>query len=311
MLSYTIKRHTTITINIDLINNSFTNRWKDYLVRTLKRVPNLTWSTNRHTPLFNVRINPTGHFQKLKESFELLQEHYGTDYSSEINELANLFENPKDLKQSHLNIWHRHFTTNAVEFVTNQETKHLIPRTDTPNDVIFATIHALNQHTHELEILTYPNVARREPIKSKSYFGICSANSKNLDDSESLWGNGNQEPPGEDFTFDNEYNYTVWMADDIQGKDHFKCWYDEDDASNDDIWGNTFMSPNILLDPDRINATTMDNPEFRQFVLDSKKPINRYPIGNIIDVENIDWTVLHRGTLISIELDGVVLWKAE
>lgn len=312
MLSYTIQRlNKTFTINIKLIDNSFTNRWKDYIIRTLKRVPNLRWGTNTHAMIHYGTMNPISHFQKLKESFELLQKHYGTDYSSEITELNHLLENPKDLKQSHLNLWHRHFTTNAVDFVTNQETNHLIPRTETPDDVIFATIHLLNQYTHDLEILTYPNIKRREKLKNKSYYGIRSADARNLGDSESLWGNGNQEAPDEDFTFDNEYNYTVWMADDIQGKDHFKCWYDEDDASNDDIWGNTFMTPNIMLDPEMIHATTMSDPEFRQFVLDSNKPINRYPIGNIVNIENIDWTVFQRGKLTSIELDEMILWKAE
>jgi len=312
MLSYTIQQfNKTATIKIKLIDNSFANRWRDYIIRTLTRLPNLRWVVNKHmlVPHYS-RMNPISHFQKLKESFELLQKHYGTDYSSEITELNHLLENPKDLNQSHLNLWHRHFTTNAVDFVTNQETNHLIPQTDTSDDVIFATIHALNQYTHGLEILTHSNIERRVVLKNKSYYGIRSADSINLDDSNSLWGNGNQEPLGEDFTFDNDYQYNVWIGDDIQGKDHFKCWYDEDDASNDDIWGNTFMTPNLILDPYMIYAATMDNPEFRKFVIDSNKPINRYPIGNIVNIENIDWTVFQRGKLISIELDGETLWES-
>jgi hypothetical protein len=54
-----------------------------------------------------------------------------------------------------------------------------------------------------------------------------------------------------------------------------------------------------------IYGTTMNNPEFKQFVIDSKKPINRYPIGDILDMENIDWNLFKKGKLISIVLDGV------
>ena len=313
MLSYTIisRLNKISKIEIELLDNTFTNRWKDYLVRTLKRLPNLSWAATIH-PMFNYgKIDTIGHFNKLKQSYELLQEHYGTGYSSEIAELAHLIENPKELKQSHLNLWHRHFTTNAVKFVTNMKSNHLILHTDTPDDVIFATIHAINQYTHDLEIITYPKIQRREKFRDKAYYGIRSATERNLDDSQSVWGDGNQEIPGEDFTFGQDYHYSVWMGDDIQGKDHFKCWYDEDDASNEDICGNTFMTPNVILDPYMINAVTMDNSEFKQFVLDSKKPINRYPIGNIVNIENIDWPVFYRGKLIRIELDGDILWKSE
>ena len=310
MLSYNIQRfnHTT-TVNIELIDNSFANRWKDYLIRIAKRLPNLSWSATKSPMLSYQKIDPINRFNKLKQSFELLQEHYGTDYSYEISELAHLINNPKDLKQSQLNRWTRHYVTTAYDFVCNLETNHLIPQTDTPDSVIFATIHSLSQNARELEMLTHPDIARRAWLKDKLYYGIRSADSINLDDSDSLWGNGNQEPLGEDFTFDNDYQYNVWIGDDIQGKDHFKCWYDEDDASNDDVGGNTFMTPNLILDPYRIYATTMDNLEFKKFVFDSNKPINRYPIGNITNINDINWNVFRKGSrIISIAIDGKTLW---
>jgi hypothetical protein len=297
MLSYTIQRFEKIvTINVKLIGNAFTNRWKDYLFRTIKRLPNLAWSTTARPMRNGGSIKPIDHYHKIEQSFELLHEYYGTDYTFEIAELMHLIKNPKDLKQSQLNRWHRHFTTSSVKFVANQET----------NVVIFASINALNENVHDLEILTHDNIERRELLKDKLHYGIVSANSKNLKDVASLWTDGNQESPGEDFMFDNNHNHNVWLNDDIEGKDHFKCWYDEDDASNTDIWGNTFMTPNILFDPDMIYANTMENPEFKKFVLDSNKPINRYPIGNILNIEKVDWTIFKRGNrLISIELDGV------
>ena len=314
MLSYTVfKNTTTIQVNIKLLDTNFANKWKDYLIRTIKRLPNLAWKPGHNPIVNNGTIHPLNNFKKLKESFMLLQKHYGTDYSFEINELDNLIQNPKELTQSHLNLWNRHFTTNAMEFVMNQETNHLIPQTDTSDDVIFATIHMLNQCTQELESITsikHQNSTRIAPLKNKAFYSVRSADAINLDDSASLWGDDMTESPGEDFTFNNEYHHTVWMADDIQGKDHFKCWRNEDDASNDDVHGNEFMTPNIMLDPDMIYATIMDNPEFKQFVIDSKKPINRYPIGNIVDVDSINWDVFKKGKLISIVLDGETLWES-
>jgi hypothetical protein len=307
MLSYTIQRFEKIvTINIELLDNSFTNKWKDYLLRTSKRLPDLSWCAN-YRPMVNYGIiKPNDHFNKLIQSFELLQEHYRIDYTHEITDLHQLINHSVNLKQSQLNCWHRHFTTNAVKFVADQTTHHLITYTTTVDDVIFKTINLLNEHVHDLEILTQHKIERRESVKDKVFYGIVSGNSKNLKDVESLWTGGNQESIIENFTFDNDYNCTVWLNDDIEGKDHFKCWYDEDDALNTDIWGNTFMTPNVLLDPNKIYAILMDNVKFKKFVLDSNKPINRYPIGNILDIEKVDWTIFKRGNkLISIVLDGI------
>jgi hypothetical protein len=118
MLSYTVQQfNKTTTLDIELIDNHFSNKWKDYLTRTLERLPNLSWSPSTHL-LFNYSgLNPINHFHKLKQSFELLQEHYGTDYSSEISELLHLIKNPKDLKQSHLNLWGRHYINTSYDFV--------------------------------------------------------------------------------------------------------------------------------------------------------------------------------------------------
>ena len=168
MLSYTVQQfNKTTTLNIKLLDNSFGTKWKDYLIRTLKRLPNLSWSPSTHLMFNYGGINPISRFHELKQSFELLQEHYGTDYSSEISELLYLIENPKELKQSHLNLWGRHYITASYDFVTNFETNHLIPQTDTPNDVVFERIHALNQYTHDLAVLKYSSIERRAWLKNK------------------------------------------------------------------------------------------------------------------------------------------------
>ena len=54
----------------------------------------------------------------------------------------------------------------------------------------------------------------------------------------------------------------------------------------------------------------MDNPEFRKFVIDSNKPINRYPIGDIVNIDNVNWSLFRKGKLLSIVLDGETLWES-
>ena len=71
------------------------------------------------------------------------------------------------------------------------------------------------------------------------------------------------------------------------------------------------MTPNVLLDPNKIYANLMDNVKFKKFVLDSNKPINRYPIGNIVNINDINWELFRKGSkIISITLDGETLWEA-
>jgi hypothetical protein len=122
-----------------------------------------------------------------------------------------------------------------------------------------------------------------------------------------LWVSGHAE--GITDTFDpttEEYHYDVWINEDIQGKDHMKAWLDEDDLTQTDVWGNSFMTPNVMFDPHLIYASVIDKPDFIAEYKASGKTLNRWPLGKIVN--EVDWDSVEKGKISSIELDGTVLW---
>ena len=304
--------NTDVYIQIKLLNNSFVSNWKDYVTRTSKRIPYLVWSFHPHhvTQQLANNVNYKFFIFNLLKSFILLGKHYRIDYSAEIIELKSLLIDYSNLTQHHLNRWHRHFTSLAKSlnpFVSSTTF------TDTPIDKIHHAIHELNNNSHLLETLTYPKLSRiNKLVPNQMYYGLHAASTIHLEDNEAIWGTETVEYITEEFDFNNSsYNHTVWITDDILGKDHFKCWFEEDDPSNDDIEGNTLMTPNITFDPNKVFTKTIEDPEFQQFVINSNKKLNRYPLGDIVNVDEIDWNNITNLKLKSIELDGSILWKYE
>lgn len=304
--------NTPISIQIKLLDNSFVANWKDYVRRTSKRIPNLVWSFHPHhvTQQLVTNVNYKFFIFNLLKSFILLGKHYRIDYSAEIIELKSLLIDYSNLTQHHLNKWHRHFTSLAKSlnpFVSSTTF------TDTPIDKIHHAIHELNNNSHLLETLTYPKLFRiNKLVPNQMYYGLHAASTSHLEDNEAIWGTETVEYITEEFDFSTQsYNHNVWITDDILGKDHFKCWFEEDDPINDDIGGNTLMTPNITFDPNKVFTKTIEDPEFQQFVINSNKKLNRYPIGDIENIDEIDWNNITNLKLKSIELDGSILWKYE
>lgn len=313
MLTYNFHNNTdSFSIHIKLLDNSFVTTWKDYVTRTSHRLPNLSWALNPHnvTTQLDKNVNYKLFIFNLLKSFILLGKHYNIDYSQEITELKSLLVNYDSLTQQHLNRWHRHFTSLAKFFNPFETTPTF---TDTPKDVIHHAIHELNNNSHLLETLTYPNLVRiAKLIPNQLYYGLHAASTRNLENNEEIWGTETVEYIKEDFDFNTQsYNHTVWITDDILGKDHFKCWFEEDDPTNDDITGNILMTPNVTFDPNRIFEKTIDDPEFRKFVTDSNKNLNRYPLGDIENINDVPWDSITNFKLKNIELDNKILWKCE
>jgi len=304
--------NTDVSIQIKLLNNSFVATWKDYVTRTSKRIPHLVWSFHPHhvTQQLATNVNYKIFILNLLKSFILLGKHYQIDYNKEIVELKSLLIDYSNLTQQHLNNWHRHFTSLAKSLNPFVSTTTF---TDTPTDKIHHAIHELNNNSHLLETLTYPNLSRiNKLVPNQMYYGLHASSTRHLEDNEAIWGTETVEYIKEEFDFNNSsYNHTVWITDDILGKDHFKCWFEEDDPSNDDIGGNTLMTPNITLDPNRVFQKTIENSEFQKFVTNSNKKLNRYPLGDIENIDEIDWNKITNFKLKSIELDGDILWKSE
>lgn len=303
---------TNVYIQIKLLNNSFVSNWKDYVTRTSKRLPNLSWSFSPHcvTQQLVTNLNYRFIIFNILKSFILLGKHYRIDYNAEIVELKSLLIDYSNLTQHHLNKWHRHFTSlgkNLDPFVSSTTF------TDTSIDKIHHAIHELNNNSHLLEILTYSKLSRiNKLVPYQMHYGLHATSASNLEPSKAIWGTETIEYITEEFNFSAQsYNHNVWINDDILGKDHFKCWFEEDDPNNNDIGGNNFMTPNIIFDPNKIFTKTIEDPEFQQFVINSNKKLNRYPIGDIENIDEIDWNNIINLKLKSIELDGSILWKYE
>jgi hypothetical protein len=304
MLVYNFNNNTdSFSIRIKLLDNSFITTWKNYVNRISQRLPKLPWSLNLHNTIgqLDSTVDYSPIILNLIRSFVLLGKHYQIDYSKEISELNLSLKDYGSVTQHHLNKWHRHFTSLDKML---EPTKSIITFTDAPSDIIYDAIHELNTGAHSLERLTYPKLTRISNLfPNQVQYSIYS---------RGIWKTDAVEYINEDFNFDtHSYNHTAWLLDDILGKDHFKCWFEEDDPSNEDITGNLFMTPNVIFDPNRVYEKTIDDPEFKKFVTDSNKKLNRYPIGDIENIHDIPWDTIWNFKLKNIELDGKILWACE
>lgn len=291
-------------ICVELIDSPFVNKWKEYLVRTAGRLPAILWRFNSHGMAKHYKSDPLVLLRELHSSFEFLQTTLNLDFRLEIATLEHLISVPDELTQQHLNIWHRHFTTVATEYYSGKMT---IP-VGVSKEKMFHSFHALNQNVHDLEFMTYSKLSRRIPLGDKLQYSAYCADARSLDGSNALWVSGHAESVTD--TFDpntEEYHCDVWLNEDIQGKDHMKAWLDEDDLTQGDVWGNSFMTPNILFDPEMIYAAVLDNPEFRIEYLASGKPLNRWPLGQVVN--QVNWAAVNLSKINSIQLDGVTLWE--
>ena len=270
-------------IQVELLDNPFVNKWKGYLTRTANRLPDILWNFSAHGMAKQYKSNPTPLLTELYKSFVFLQTHLGLNFTKEIADLEHILEVPTDLTQTHLNTWHRHFTTVATEYYTG---RMKIPA-EVSVDEMFQRFHALNQNVHDLEFMTYPGLSRRIKVGDKLQYSAYCADARSLDGSNALWVSGHAE--GITDTFDpttDEYHYDVWINEDIQGKDHIKAWLDEDDLLQADVWGNSFMTPNVMFDPYQIYASIIDDPEFIADYKASGKKLNRWPLGKIVNDVN-------------------------
>jgi hypothetical protein len=291
-------------IVVELLDHPFVDKWQEYLQRTAARLPDILWRFNNHGMAKLYNLDPMPHLQELRKSFEFLQATLNLNYSTEINALDHLLVVPNDLTQQHLNTWHRHFTTVATEYYSGRMS---IPA-GVSQDLMFASFHALNQNVHDLEFMTYSKLSRRASLGEKLQYSAHCADARSLDGSNALWVSGHAETITD--TFDprtEEYHYDVWLNEDIQGKDHMKAWLDEDDLSQGDVWGNSFMTPNVLFDPEMTYAGVLDNPEFIADYTASGKPLNRWPLGRVVN--QVEWASINLSKIDSIVLNGVTLWE--
>lgn len=297
-------------IRIELLDKPFTRRWVEYMIKLSNRVPKINWYMTSQASNVRHMVPPTTNFhvQKMQNSFAYFQTHKVGDFTKELEEINWLLENPTELKQSHLNKWHRWFTTLATRFFGYGPEP--IPETATRDDLYFA-VHDLNGHAHRLEEYTYFDLERRRifPIKCMQW-STQAHNAHNLANLQNhIWDDMLDLETGTFDFFKESYHHTVWMHEDIQGKDQMKAWMDHDELYHEDITGNLFMSPNVTFDPLKIYSTILDREDFRKESLASGKTLDRPPLGDIINITEVDWNNMVNYNVVSIMLDGKVLWE--
>lgn len=296
-------------IVVQLLDRPFVHRWTDYLVKLSKRVPHIDWyitsqaSNERYmedwqTPKF---------IQKVHDSFVYFQKHNLGDFANIITEIEFLLKNPTHLKQSHLNMWHRWFTTLAGKYFGGNAEPY--PESCTKDELYFF-VHDVNGFAHRLEEYTYYDLERRRIFPICKQWSTQAHNAHNLNNlHNNIWDEMEYLEPGIFDFFNESYHHTVWMHEDILGKDQMKAWLDHDELGPSDITGNLFVTPNVTFDPYKIYPTILDREDFRNESRLSGKTIDRPPLGDIVNIDEVPWEDMVHYSVQSIELHGQTLWK--
>lgn len=304
------------SINIRLLDYNFANRWRNYISNLANKCPNISWyiaGLNSVEGLQREVEHNVPELLKLRDIFNYINRNGLKDLANDITELERLMAYPFNVKQSHLNKWHRIFT-GLENYWLKKEEKDLPPHIHRPE--LWQAIQDINTYTHHLEMWTYHCSIRREPYLNIKQYSIQFTNANNLNyrqKQNQVFSAENLEliePGGFDF-FSQEYHCSVWLHEDITGKDQMKAWLEEDDLTQYDITGNILMTPSITLDPNLLYAQILDREEFRIESKLSGKTLDRYPLGNIIDSDKIDWKEFRQSNIEQVVLDNNLLWPRD
>lgn len=298
-------------IQVNLINSDFVEIWIKYIINLSKKLPTINWYmavTNNMV----VKKTPASliiSLYHLYKAFYFININKIDDFSKELDEILHLISYPENLDQQHLNKWHRYFTSLEYKFL-NLETP--VPETVDKNK-LFSSIQDINKYTHIGELYTYFQLKRRNEFEGLTQYSVQFTDANNLNYiNEGVFDEPNIEWIPDYLTynlFEHDNDFDVWLHEHITGKDQMKAWLEEDDLCKDDITGNKLMTPAITFDPHMIYKKVLDNNEFRQESKNSKKLLNRFPLGNIKDKSEIDWEEFNKSRIVYITLDKTLLWK--
>lgn len=210
----------------------------------------------------------------LKNSVDFLKTKVVDFDFSESTQAIEEFE--KTSMQAPLNVLHRHFTW-LVMFHKTQVKPLEIWQTVQQINTSVHTLEALVASKHNILRHQYPSmmfsISFTEKVKYLERFGV--------------W----KKPITE--TFDHRVeniDFNVWMNEDILGKDLIRCYLDGDNPNNLDIQGNNFYTPNIIIDTNYAYRNILQSSDFNKW-LDSNllkpKLLNRYPIGNVRNIDDL------------------------
>ena len=322
------KYDNVVNLDIELIDSEYVRIWKETLRKSCAEL-NFNWSFNicgswisdfnTRSPEFMDKINSQKKacLGELITAYEYLFKVENADMSScstaphaffadTLLLLEELYDDFGKVRQHHLNDWHRHFTTLEVR---NQAKQLFNGNSDSKKYYFY--IHEINRIVHKLELLI-PQTERKLKYPEE-YFSINFSNANNnslvkMDDCAKIWNYCVLLEPGIfDFETD-DYDYDVWLQEDIVGKDHKKAWLEHDDLSQCDITGNLHITPSCLIDINKLYRRIFDDQEFRKESKASGKTVDRIPLGSI--VSPIDPDQLKRSMHVqTINLDGDTIWS--
>jgi len=316
--TYTTKESVNKKINIELFDYSFVERWTDYLQKLSYKCPNIEWYTaelNSVSSGLTAEVN-VYKLLKIRDCLRFLNNNGLGNYGEEILEIERLIAFPQDVLQYHLNDWHRIFTISEHRFLLKEEK---IPSTIDPSE-LFKVIQDINTYTHHLEGWTYMRLPRRQHYKHVKQYSVQFTNANNLNwlkKENSVFDQDNIEfieAGGFDFFIESNHKLldaTVWLHEDITGKDQMKAWLDYDNLHEFDITGNLLMTPNVTFDPHKIYTKILNTKKFREESKFSNKTLDRYPLGNITNLDEIDWFEFLDSKIHSITLFDKKLWSTE
>ena len=301
-LIFTFKKNNKfIPINIVLNDTPFVSNWKQYLVQLSERLPMLEFSILPFSAQEVEIKDPIPSLKNLYKAFSYISNNIDINYTDVLGVIEHNIKNPAHLTQLDLNNWHRNFAW-LVKTYQNKTIGNY--------EELFKNIHEINRNVHNLEDFIYYKNKDKIKTNIKQVGKLICTNAdypNHLEDLDRIFGH-NQV--GINDTFDpytENYDYSVWLNEDIQGKDQIKSWAEDDDMTASDCTGNLFMTPNLILDPRKHYKTVLDSEDFKTAYQKTNKPLNRWPIGNLENEPN--WAELNGAIIHKIELDDVVLWQ--
>jgi len=257
------------TFSIDVANTVFAARWVKYAQSLTK--DNFYLSGQWHmTPLDRINSKQVEKYTKeLRDAIGYCAEHI-TDYNFS-NALDALQQFQNDYDQKHCNLIHRTFT-----FMT---LKGHLKKFHTPE--LDRQVHIINSAVHQLEsTAAFRQIERRQHYNGR-VIQVMFTDAGRMEGADfSMWNTPIRE------TFDHrveDTDYSVWLNEDILGKDLVRCFLDEDDPTQPDITGNLFLTPSLYIDIDKKYHEILTSKEFNDWHASTcpDKTLNRWPIGNV------------------------------
>lgn len=298
-LTYVFKNSDDLedSLVIELIDSEYVDAWKETLIQVCTEL-NFCWSFYRHgniadyldidttTYEFKYHIKPTMEslLAEMIVAYEFLctvEQEARAVLNVTLSGLRNISRDVRTLTQHHLNECHRHFTT--LELL--EANKDLCRGNEHQREHYFY-IHEINRIVHALENYTMGKLARHKKYPEK-YYSISFTNANDnaflkSDDCHKVWQYVKRLEPGTFDIFTNDYDYDVWLQEDIVGKDQKRAWLDHDDLTKDDITGNLHLTPSLMLDVNKLHKRIYDDEGFRTASKASGKTVDRLPLGRII-----------------------------